>query len=329
MKIIAELCQNHNGKINILKEMISSASRAGASHIKIQHIRPEILNFRPKHENGIVLKGKKISIKRPYKAEYERLSKLVLKDSEIKEFISICNEEGVTPLTTCFARCDVDHIKELGFKEVKVASYDCSSFQLLRELCGKFSHIYISTGATYDDEVKYAVEILKSYSQSFSLLQCTTIYPTPLELINLSRMNYLSSLVDNKNNIGFSDHSSSFKNANIGSMLAIYNGARIIERHYSILPSEMTKDGPVSINESNLTELVAFSKLDKVKQYEYIKNIGFNPDEFFQSYYCDKGLSDEELLNRDYYKGRFASVISRKDGLPNKVIKNSEEIPIK
>ena len=45
MKIIAELCQNHNGQFDILKEMVKSAVNAGATHIKIQHINPEILNY--------------------------------------------------------------------------------------------------------------------------------------------------------------------------------------------------------------------------------------------------------------------------------------------
>ena len=151
MKIIAELCQNHNGDFNILKKMISSASRAGATHLKIQHIRPEILNFRARHEKGISIDDRKISLERPFNAEYQRLSKLVLSDEEIKEFISICNSEGVIPLTTCFARCDVKKIKSLGFSEIKVASYDCASYQLIRELCEEFEHLYVSTGATYDD----------------------------------------------------------------------------------------------------------------------------------------------------------------------------------
>ena len=328
MKIIAELCQNHNGDFDILSEMVSSAAKAGATHVKIQHIRPEILNFRARHEEGIIFNDKKISFKRPFKSEYERLSKLVLTDAQIKEFISFCNSEGVVPLTTCFARCDVKKIKSLGFSEIKVASYDCSSYQLIRELSEEFSHLYVSTGATYDNEVSYTAEILKKKSKSFSFLQCTTIYPTPLHLINLSRINFLRTLVNNSKNVGFSDHSSSDLNPNLASMLAIYHGASIIERHYSILPKDQTKDGPVSINEENLNQLSEFSFFNKEQQFLEFEKIGVNPDEFFSGNYVNKGLSSSELINRDYYRGRFATVLSSKDGLPNYVISNNDEIPI-
>tara|TARA_A100001388_G_C28761692_1_gene498184 strand:- start:206 stop:1195 length:990 start_codon:yes stop_codon:yes gene_type:complete len=328
MKIIAELCQNHNGDFSILKNMIKAASKAGASHIKIQHINPEILNYRARHEEGLVVNNRRFAIKRPYGDEFKRLSKLTLSDQEIREFINICNDEGVIPLTTCFSRSDVKKINDLGFREIKVASYDCSSYQLIRDLIPYFNHIYVSTGATYDNEVAYTSSILKNRGKSFSLLQCTTIYPTPINLLNLTRMIFLKSLVKDPNEIGFSDHSSSLINPNLASMLAIYHGAKIIERHFSILSSEETKDGPVSINEKDLEELVKFSLLDKQKQYQEIKNLGIEPKIYFENNYKDKGLSDEELLNRDYYKGRFATVLTKKDGIPYKVITNENEIPL-
>ena len=328
MKIIAELCQNHNGDFNILKKMVKSASNAGATHIKIQHINPEILNYRPRHEEGLIINGQKISIKRPFSSEYKRLSRLTLDDNQIRQFISICEKEGVKPLTTCFARGDVKKIKNLGFSEIKVASYDCSSYQLVRELITHFSHLYISTGATYDEEVSYLASILNKTANTFSFLQCTTIYPTPINLLNLTRMKFLESLLKDKNEIGFSDHSSSLKQPNLASMLAIYHGAKIIERHFSILPKEDTKDGPVSINEKNLSELVDFSLLNKKEQLKKLNSLGFNPDDYYELSYKNKGLSKEELLNRDYYKGRFATVISKNKNIPERVILNNDEIPI-
>ena len=328
MRIIAELCQNHNGDVDLLSQMVRAASKSGATHVKIQHIRPEILNFRARHEEGISFNGKKISIKRPFEEEYKRLSKLTLSDQSVKDFISICKDQGVKPLTTCFARCDVKKIKNLGFNEIKVASYDCASYQLLRELSQEFSHLYVSTGATYDNELSHAVKILKENANEYSLLQCTTIYPTPLHLLNLSRINLLRDLTNNSENVGFSDHSSSSINPNLASMLAIFHGAKIIERHFSILDPKDTKDGPVSIDESNLADLVNFSKLNKDDQLLEFQKININPNKFFEVDYIDRGLSNEELLNRDYYKGRFASVLSLKEGIPDHVISNYDEVPL-
>ena len=85
MKIIAELCQNHNGKKEILDTMIKEASESGATHVKIQHIKPSYLNFRPRHEKGININNTQYSIMRPFADEYKRLSKLTLSEDLIRK----------------------------------------------------------------------------------------------------------------------------------------------------------------------------------------------------------------------------------------------------
>ena len=114
-------------------------------------------------------------IKRPYKEEFDRLKKLELNEESVKKFIEACNDFGVIPSTTCFARQHVDILFDL-VSTVKVASYDCASFQLLRDLVKFNWEIIVSTGATYDKEIELAVDIL-SESKNFSL-HCITIYPT-------------------------------------------------------------------------------------------------------------------------------------------------------
>ena len=74
VKIIAEFCQNHNGDFTILEEMVRQASHNGATHAKIQTIFADNLTFRAEFEEELFDKnGKKISIKRPYYDEYQRL----------------------------------------------------------------------------------------------------------------------------------------------------------------------------------------------------------------------------------------------------------------
>ena len=66
MKLIAELCQNHNGDEDLLKKMIDEALEGGASHIKLQTIYSDDLTFRPEFENGLEKKGEVLCIKRPW-----------------------------------------------------------------------------------------------------------------------------------------------------------------------------------------------------------------------------------------------------------------------
>lgn len=318
MKFIAELCQNHNGSYENLKEMTIQCARNGADIIKLQYITPEILSFRPQFENGLIEKKKTLAIKRPYKAEWNRLKKLVIKKNQLIKFIKLCRSLKKEPAITCFSRQDVDQIKNLGFETIKIASYDCASFQLLREVKQKFKKIIVSTGATYDDEIQKASNILKGKDCAF--LHCVTIYPTPLKNINLERINFLKKF---SKKVGFSDHSlGHVKNKNLASMAAIYMGAEYIERHITILDKEKTKDGKVSIKPEDIKTLKKFSILPKKEQLQYLKqNFSLNLKLLKGKKF--RKLSDEEILNRDYYRGRFVSKVK------NREIFNWDEIELK
>mgnify|MGYP001490524697 CR=1 FL=1 len=86
-KIIAELCQNHNGDLKILKEMVHAASEAGADYCKIQSISSAELTHRKKFDEGNFKDGKTIVIKRPYDAELKRLKPLDLSEDDQFKFL--------------------------------------------------------------------------------------------------------------------------------------------------------------------------------------------------------------------------------------------------
>ena len=161
LKYIAELCQNHLGKFENIEKMVEECAYNGAKIIKLQYILAKNLSYRPVFDHGLNDGNNKLFIKRPYIAEYKRLKKLELKDKEIKKFVKICERNDVEPAITCFARENIDILKDLGFKTIKVASYDCGSFQLIREISDKFKNLIISTGATFDDEIEKTFGILK------------------------------------------------------------------------------------------------------------------------------------------------------------------------
>ncbi len=303
IKYIAELCQNHLGKIENIEKMVEECAFYGAKIIKLQYILSKNLSHRPEFDFGLKNKKKIIIIKRPFKDEFKRLKKLELNDQEIKKFIKICERNKVQPSITCFARQDIQRLRDLGFKTIKIASYDCGSFQLIREVSKKFNNLIISTGATYDNEIKKTFEILKKSKKNFSFLHCVTIYPTPFKHLNLSRIEYLKKY---SNNVGYSDHSSSEgKLKNLASMAAVFFGAKIIERHIRILGTKDSKDGPVSIQPKDIKEVIEFSKLSGNDQKIYLKEMGLSLNLLKGKQI--RPLSYEELLNRDYYRGRFAS----------------------
>ena len=320
VRIIAEFCQNHNGDFDLLKKMIEEAAQAGATHGKMQTIFSETVTYRPQFEEGLIQNGIIKSIKRPYQDEYNRLKTLEISNEETVKFIKICLDNDLIPMTTCFVRSHVDHLSSLGFNSIKVASYDCASFPLVRDLANKFNEIIVSTGASYDDEVIYTAELLKG--KNFALLHCVTQYPTPLDKMHLARMEWLKELAPE---VGYSDHSLVEKTGLIASQAALALGAQLIERHFTILPADKTRDGPVSIGANQLKKLVDFSKLS-IKD-RCLSMDSENPEWRIVIGQKHRKLTQEELLNRDYYRGRFAS--PRNDSVNGfHMINNWEETPL-
>ncbi len=301
-KIIAELCQNHNGDIKILEEMVHAASEAGADYAKIQSLHSNELTHRKRFDEGLIEGGKVKVIKRPYKNEYDRLKKLDLEEEDHLKFLEFCNKFKIKPLTTVFSLGKVNMISKL-FKEVKISSFDCASHRLIKDISKKkFENIIVSTGATFNREIKKTCEILKKAKKKFSLLHCVSIYPTPIEYANISRINFLKKFCSS---IGISDHSNPERSKNIIAAVSFFLGIDVIEKHFTILKKDQTKDGPVSVNPAQLKELV---NLSKIKKDEIKKYIDENIDDYKVLLGTEnRDMTDVELLNRDYYQGRFAS----------------------
>lgn len=302
--LIAECCQNHNGNQEILKRMINEAAENGADYVKIQSIRSKEVSFRKEFEEGEYDKdGKMINIKRPYQAEVDRLSKLDLTPEQERWFVEECVKAGVAPLTTVFTRSAIKDTKDLGFEAVKIASYDCASFPLLRDVAKEWKTIFLSTGATYDDEIAKAADILKN--NELHLFHCITIYPTPLSELNMNRLLFLRKY---SAKIGYSDHSEPAVTGLTACKIAIAMGVNSIERHFTILERDQTRDGKVSITPQELKQLREFSSLDRREMVEMLNKETPEWTNYLGS--LTRDLSDAEILNRNYYRGRFASVVN-------------------
>lgn len=302
-EIIAELCQNHNGDLKILEEMVHAASESGADFAKIQSLHSNELTHRERFDNGINEGGRTKVIKRPFVDEYERLKRLDLEYDDHLKFLEFCKKYKIKPLTTIFSLSKVDTISNFNFKEVKVSSFDCASHRLIEDIAKKpFQRIIVSTGATFNREIKKTVEILEKYKKNFTLLHCVSIYPTPLEDANLARINYLKKI---SKSVGVSDHSNPEKSKNLIPAVSFYMGIDLIEKHFTILNKDQTKDGPVSVNPEQLKELVKLNKMSKEDIKAYIDD---NIDDYkILIGQENRDMTDTELLNRDYYQGRFAS----------------------
>jgi len=281
--------------------MIHAAAEAGAKYAKIQALRSSELTFRERFEEGQVLAdGTTTVIKRPFQAEQERLKKLDLSDDDELWFVEECKRAGIKSMITVFTRFSTERMVAAGFDAVKIASYDCRSTSLLQEVAEKFRTVVVSTGASFDNEIFEAAKIFDKDQVLF--LHCVTIYPTPLDQLHMNRMGWLRQFSPK---VGFSDHTTPATTNLKASMLAIALEADVVERHFTVLEPNETRDGPVSVNPSQLRELCAFAKLPSESRLEKLAHVW--PDWKIGLGEKTRDLSATELLNRDYYSGRVAT----------------------
>jgi sialic acid synthase SpsE len=118
-------------------------------------------------------------------------------------------------------------------------------------------------------------------------------------------------------NVGFSDHTRTYRDnykpysdRNLPSLVAINMGAKLLERHFTNLPPNVTKDGKISISKTDLQKLVKFSKKTKTEQKILLQKnqkkieLIMGGDNFEPS--------TEEFWNRSYYKGRVKTTTKNK-----------------
>lgn len=301
---IAEFCQNHQGNRALLAEMIQAAASSGFSHGKIQGLYSDELVKREAFEDP---EGR---LFRPFDRELERLEKLDLSMEDEAWFVEECIASRITPMITVFTHQGVERARKAGFRSIKIASYDCSSLSLIERVAEFADELVVSTGAsTWDEVTKTAVFLrgLEKSGKNVGLLHARTVYPSKPELTGLGRMLALRTF---GLPVGFSDHSRPDDDGLLASRFAIYLGAEILERHFTILDKAATKDGPVSINEMEAKLLSDFAASPRSRQLENL-----TPSLSLLGTYIsldDLDPLDEELVNREYYRGRVASTFGGK-----------------
>ena len=159
-------------------------------------------------------------------------------------------------LTTCFDRGRVAFLASLGLKTIKVASPDLTSHTMIKELRAKFDHLIVSTGMSYDEEIKETAALLDG--TSFTFMHCVSLYPTPLEAVNMARMDWLRQFTPL---VGFSDHTLGTE----APRLAIARGAAFVEKHFTLSRYLAGKDQKVSCEPHELREIADFA--EKVAQW--------------------------------------------------------------
>lgn len=244
--IIAEAGVNHNGDINLARQLVDKAKAAGADIIKFQtfnldSIVSKFAEMADYQKNNI---GK-------IETQKEMLKKINLSYEAFSELYNYCKQGGIRFLSTPF---DIESIHFLNNKVPfwKIPSGEVTNYPYLVEIAKTGKPVIMSTGMCELQEIDEAIEVLKNNGTTdITLLHCNTQYPTPYKDVNLRAMETLRDRYKVK--IGYSDHTNGIEVP----IAAVALGAEVIEKHFTLDKNLPGPDHKASLEPYELAAMVS------------------------------------------------------------------------
>lgn len=272
--IIAEAGVNHDGDFAKAKKLIKEAHESKADFIK----------FHAAYADRIQNKEK---FNRLWKDEHDErelfsdfVKRVEFSRNQLKKLFEYSKFLGINFMVTTYDMPALKQTLDLGIKNIKLASCDIVKDDLVKIASKEADLLVISTGMAFEEEIRQAIELIdvdKTY-----VLHCVSEYPTPITHSNLHYINHLKRTYDVK--VGFSDHSDDI----IIPLLAVADGAVMIEKHFMLENQKNCPDYKVSVTKKKLAKLVFYAK-----NMEAILGKG------------EKLISEQEIKNREKFRYRW------------------------
>jgi sialic acid synthase len=284
--IICEIGQNHNGDINIAKQLINECQKAGADCVKFQ-------------KTNINAKFTQTRLNMPYtsKNSYgetygQHKEYLEFSDSEFRELQAYAHNLGIMFTASAMDLLSCNYLDKLNVPFIKIGSGDNTNLQIIKLASSTNKPVILSTGMCNMSDVTKSVNTFLQYNKQLCLLQCTSNYPCNPNDVNLNVMDTYKQTF-NDVIIGYSNHS-----PNPVIMLgAVAKGAKIIEMHVTLDKTMKGSDHMASLNMIELKECI-----QNVRQIEHA--LGTGKKEFLE---CEQACFDKLgkwlVFRDDFEKG--------------------------
>ena len=236
--IIAEAGINHNGDIDLAKELIKVAKLAGANAVKFQAAIPNL-----------------VCTNKSQLAEYQKnnnsetqldlLSKLHLPLEAYKELNKYAIDIGIEFICSAFDNLSLDYINNLGVKYHKIASGEITHYPFLRQIASYNKPTIVSTGMATLKEIEECLNVLNENGlekKNIILMHCTTDYPTDFKAVNLNAIKTISKNFHYP--VGYSDHTI----GNEVSIAALGMGCNYFEKHFTLDKNLIGPDHKASLS---------------------------------------------------------------------------------
>lgn len=291
--IIAELSGNHNGEYERALKLVDHAIEAGADAIKIQTYTADTMTidcdneyFQVKTEN--VWKNK--TLYELYQWAYTPWEW----QPKLKKY---AEDKGVMLFSTPFDETSVDFLEEMNVELYKVASFETGDIPLLKKIGKTQKPVIISRGMTSKEELEFAVKTLKENgTPEVIVLHCVSSYPAPIEQMNISTIKDINERLGVPT--GLSDHSLD----NSAAIIAVAQGATIIEKHMTLKREDGGPDAGFSLEPHEFKDLVdEIRKTETIlgkPMYELVKNEKDNAN-FKRSIFVVKDMEEGEEFTKE------------------------------
>ena len=248
--IIGEIGINHNGNVEIAKQLIDVAKLAGADAVKFQ-------------KRTIDLVYPKEMLDSPRESHWGTTQRAQKEGLEfgLKEFMEIdvyCKEKGIEWFASAWDLESQKFLRQFDCKYNKIASAMIVYEDLLKEVASEKKHAFISTGMTEFEQIDRAVEIFKEANCPFELMHCVSTYPMNDEDANLDRIKTLRDRY--QCDVGYSGHEVGLAVSYAAAALGITS----LERHITLDRAMYGSDQAASIGPIGFLQLVgAVRKIEK------------------------------------------------------------------
>jgi len=247
--IIAEAGVNHNGSIELAKQLIDAAAAAGVDYVKFQTFEAE---------NLVTKTAKKAEYQQKNMvhtgdSQYQMLKKLELSKEQHYELIAYSRQHSIKFLSTAFDLESVEFLSSLNLGLWKIPSGEITNYPYLKRIARENQPIIISTGMSTIEDIKAAMNILidnGTEKQKITILHCNTQYPTPMRDVNLSAMQTIAKEICIK--VGYSDHTLGIEIP----IAAVALGAAVIEKHFTLDRNMEGPDHEASLEPDELKAMV-------------------------------------------------------------------------
>lgn len=266
--IIAEVGSNHNGDMDLCREMIDAAKRAGADAVKFQSFSDKSLISEAEYARRTDYGDTEADKKKHFGTLKEMVDAYWLRPEQHHEMAKYCESIGIEFMSTPFSNAEVDLLDECGVKRFKVASMDVNNLELLKYMASKGKPIIISTGMATLGEIETAIFTLEEAGcPEVTVLHCTSVYPPEVEDIALNNIKTLAQAFDIP--VGYSDHS-------IGTdvpLIALSLGSTVIEKHFTTDKDMAGWDHAISADEAEMAKIAAYAAMTKEELEKHARNV--------------------------------------------------------